>query len=232
MYARGMSTRDIFDQLKEFYGTEVSATLISKITDKVLEGAALWQERPLEDVYAVVFLDAIHYKIRSEGCICNKAAYPVLGINLEGKTDVLGCWIGESEGAHFWLNVLSEIKSRGTNDILIACVDGLKGFPEAIASVFAKAQVQLCIVHQIRNSLRFVASKYQKEFLIDLKAVYRAPSLEAAEVGLNKLEEKWNAKYQCVLCVIINRNQSRLHKTNYALPVFPFWVGSRGQNRE
>jgi putative transposase len=175
MYARGMSTRDISDQLKEFYGTEVSAALISKITDKVLEGAAVWQARPLEDVYAVVFLDAIYYKIRTDGAIANRAAYTVLGITLDGKTDVLGCWIGETEGAHFWMTVLSEIKARGTNDILIACVDGLKGFPEAINSIFPRTQVQLCIVHQIRNSLKYVASKYHKEFMADLKEVYRAP---------------------------------------------------------
>lgn len=195
MYARGMSTRDISDQLKEFYGTEVSASLISKITDSVLDGAAIWQARPLEDVYAVVFLDAIYYKIRSEGRVANRAAYTVLGINLEGHTEVLGCWIGEAEGAHFWMSVLSEIKARGVNDILIACVDGLKGFPEAIGSVFPKAQVQLCIVHQIRNSLRFVASKYHKEFIVDLKEVYRADSLERAETALEKLEQKWNSRY-------------------------------------
>lgn len=195
MYARGMSTRDISDQLKEFYGTEVSASLISKITDKVLDGAAEWQARVLEEVYAVVFLDAIHYKIRTEGRIVNRAAYTVLGINLEGKTEVLGCWIGEAEGAHFWLSVLTEIKARGVNDILIACIDGLKGFPEAIASVFPKAQTQLCIVHQIRNSLRFVASKYQKEFIVDLKDIYRAPSIDAAESALTKLEERWSERY-------------------------------------
>lgn len=195
MYARGMSVRDIGSQLEEFYGTAVSPALISKITDKVLEGAEAWQNRPLDDVYAVLFMDAIHYKIRSDGKIANKAAYTCLGINLEGKVDVLGIWISESEGAHFWLNVMTELKGRGVEDILIACVDGLKGFPEAIDAVFPKAQVQLCIVHQIRASLRYVASKYHKEFISDLKNVYRATTLTAAELSLGKLEEKWNPRY-------------------------------------
>jgi putative transposase len=195
MYARGMSVRDISSQLEEFYGTAVSPTLISKITDKVLEGVEAWQNRPLDDVYAVLFMDAIHYKIRSDGKIANKAAYTCLGINLEGKVDVLGIWISESEGAHFWLNVMTELKGRGVEDILIACVDGLKGFPEAIDAVFPKAQVQLCIVHQIRASLRYVASKYHKEFISDLKNVYRATTLPTAEQSLEKLEEKWGVRY-------------------------------------
>ena len=199
MYARGMSVRDISSQLEEFYGTAVSATLISKITDKVLEGVETWQNRPLDDVYAVVFMDAIHYKIRNDGKIANKAAYTCLGISLEGKVDVLGIWISENEGAHFWLNVLTDLKGRGVQDILIACVDGLKGFPEAISSIFPQTQVQLCIVHQIRASLRYVASKYHKEFIVDLKAVYRAPSLEPAEVALVKLEEKWSGRYPAAI---------------------------------
>jgi len=195
MYARGMSVRDIAHQLEEFYGTAVSPTLISKITDKVLEGVEAWQNRPLDDVYAVVFMDAIHYKIRNDGKIANKAAYTCMGIGLDGKVDVLGIWLSESEGAHFWLNVLTELKGRGVQDILIACVDGLKGFPDAIGSVFPQAQVQLCIVHQIRASLRYMASKYQKEFIADLKTVYRAASLDLAEVALAKLEDKWGARY-------------------------------------
>jgi putative transposase len=191
MYARGMSVRDIASQLEEFYGTAVSPALISKVTDKVLEGVEAWQSRPLDDVYAVLFMDAIFYKIRNDGKIANKAAYTCLGINLEGKVDVLGIWISESEGAHFWLNVMTDLKGRGVQDILIACVDGLKGFPEAIGSIFPKAQVQLCIVHQIRTSLRYVASKYHKEFMGDLKTVYRASSQQSAELALEKLEEKW-----------------------------------------
>lgn len=195
MYARGMSVRDIQHQLEEFYGTDVSPALISKITDRVLEGAQEWQNRPLEDVYAVVFLDAIHYKVRDQGRVTSKAAYTALGIDLDGKVDVLGVWIGESEGAHFWLSVLTELKERGVSDILIACIDGLKGFSEAISTVFPKTVVQLCIVHQIRASLRYVGYQNQKRFIGEIKEIYRAPSLESAEAALTKLEENWTAKY-------------------------------------
>ena len=194
MYARGMSTRDISQQLQEFYGTEVSASLISRITDKVLEGVIAWQTRPLEDVYAVVFMDAIHYKIRQDAKVVTKAAYTCMGISLDGKVDVLGLWLSENEGAHFWLTVLTDLKSRGVKDILIACVDGLKGFPSAIESAFPKTQVQLCVVHQIRNSLKYLGSKYHKEFLKDLKEVYRATTLDLAETNLLKLDEKWSSK--------------------------------------
>ncbi len=191
MYSRGMSVRDIQSQLEDFYGVEVSPALISKITDSVLEGVSEWQARPLESTYAVVFLDAIYYKIRAEGKVQSKAAYTVLGVDLQGHSEVLGIWLSENEGAHFWMSVLTDLKKRGVGDILIACVDGLKGFPEAIESVFPKTEVQLCIVHQIRSSLRYLGSRYQKEFLVDLKAVYRAPGLEAAELALAGLEEKW-----------------------------------------
>jgi putative transposase len=194
MYARGMSTRDIGQQLQEFYGTEVSPALISKITDKVLDGVQAWQSRPLEDVYAVVFMDAIHYKIRQDAKVITKAAYTCMGINLQGKVDVLGLWLAENEGAHFWLTVLNDLKSRGVKDILIACVDGLKGFPDAIENAFPNTRVQLCVVHQIRASLRYLGSKYHKEFLKDLKEVYRAPTLELAEMNLLKLDEKWSEK--------------------------------------
>lgn len=194
MYARGMSVRDIQSQLESFYGVDVSPALISKITDKVLEGIQEWQSRPLDDVYAVLFLDAIHYKIRVDSKVVSKAAYTVMGINLQGKVDVLGLWLSENEGSHFWLTVLSELKRRGVQDVLIACVDGLKGFPEAIESVFPKTQVQLCIVHQIRSSLKYVASRYQKEFIADLKSIYRAPSRELAEAALEHLEAKWHEK--------------------------------------
>jgi putative transposase len=194
MYSRGMSTRDIQAQLEEFYGTDISPTLISKLTDKVLDGVKDWQARPLDDIYPVLFMDAIHYKIRHDGKVISKAAYTCMGINLEGKVDVLGLWLAETEGAHFWLSVMTELKQRGVKDILIACVDGLKGFPEAIGSAFPKTQVQLCIVHQIRNSLRYVASKYHKEFMKDLKQVYRAPSLDVAEAELEQLEDKWKAR--------------------------------------
>ncbi len=194
MYARGMSTRDIAEQLREFYGTEVSPALISKITDKVLEGVLAWQQRPLDDVYAVVFMDAIHYKIRQDAKVISKAAYTCMGINIDGKVDVLGIWLSENEGAHFWQTVLSDLKSRGVADILIACIDGLKGFPQAIEAIFPKTQVQLCVVHQIRSSLRYLGSKYHKEFIKDLKEVYRADNHEVAETNLEILEEKWGAK--------------------------------------
>ena len=194
MYARGMSVRDIQSQLNEFYGADVSPALISKITDKVLEGACAWQARALQDVYAVVFLDAIHYKVRHEGKVVSKAAYTCLGIDLDGRPEVLGLWIGESEGAHFWQGVLTDLKARGVKDVLIACVDGLKGFPEAIELQFPKTMVQLCVVHQIRASLRYLASKHHKEFVADLKEIYRASTLENAETSLAKLESKWGAK--------------------------------------
>lgn len=194
MYARGMSVRDIQAQLYEFYGVEVSPTLISKITDKVLEGIQAWQSRPLEDVYAVVFMDAIHYKIRQDAKVISKAAYTCMGISIEGKVDVLGIWLAEAEGAHFWQGVLSDLKTRGVHDILIACVDGLKGFPQAIEAIFPKTQVQLCVVHQIRASLRYLGSKYHKEFLKDLKEVYRASNAELAESALDGLEKKWGTK--------------------------------------
>lgn len=194
MYARGMSTRDIGQQLAEFYGTDVSPTLISRITDKVLEGVHAWQTRPLDDVYAVVFMDAIHYKIRQDAKVITKAAYTCMGINLRGQVDVLGLWLSENEGSHFWSTVLTDLKSRGVKDILIACVDGLKGFPEAIAQAYPPTMVQLCVVHQIRTSLRYLGSKYHKEFLVDLKEVYRASTLDIAETGLLKLDEKWSGK--------------------------------------
>lgn len=195
MYARGMSTRDIGAQLEEFYGTAVSPALISKITDKVLEGITAWQARPLDDVYPVVFMDAIHYKVRVDAKVISKAAYTCLGVNLQGQTDILGIWLSENEGAHFWQAVLTDLKARGVKDILIACVDGLKGFPDAIQAIFPKAMVQLCIVHQIRNSLRYMASKYHKEFVLDMKEVYRASNFENAELALEKLVSKWGTQY-------------------------------------
>jgi putative transposase len=195
MYARGMSVRDIGQQLQEFYGTDVSPALISKITDKVLDGVTQWQTRPLEDIYPVLFMDAIHYKVRVDAKVISKAAYTCLGINLQGQTDVLGIWLSENEGAHFWQAVLSDLKARGVQDILIACVDGLKGFPEAITTVFPKTMVQLCVVHQIRTALRYMAYKHHKEFIKDMKEVYRASNLENAEVALKNLTSKWGSQY-------------------------------------
>ena len=195
MYSKGMTCRDIQEHVKDFYGVDISPTFVSNVTDKIIDLAAQWQARPLESVYPIVFFDAIFYKVRQEGRIVSKAAYTCLGIDLKGHKDVLGIWIGEKEGAHYWLGVLNELKNRGVEDILITCVDGLKGFPEAINQVFPKAETQLCVLHLIRNSIRYVASKYQKEFMRDLKLVYKAPSLETADFELGKLTEKWGGKY-------------------------------------
>lgn len=195
MYAKGMTVRDIQEHIKDFYGVEVSPTTISNITDKVMSLAAEWQSRPLSTVYAIVFFDAIHYHVRQEGKVVNKAAYTCLGVDLKGHKDVLGLWVGENEGAHYWLGILNELKNRGIEDILIACVDGLKGFPEAVNSAFPKTETQLCIVHMIRNSLKYVGSKYQKEFIVDLKMVYKAPSEDKASYELDKLIAKWGQKY-------------------------------------
>jgi putative transposase len=199
MYARGMTVRDIQAHLQEIYGIEVSPTFISKVTEKILSLVEEWQARPLSEVYPIIFLDAIHYKVRDNGRVVSKAAYTCLGIDQNGRKDFLGLWIGESEGANFWLSVLTELKNRGVQDILIACVDGLKGFPEAITTVFPGAEVQLCIIHQIRNSLRYISYKNQKEFMVDLKKVYTAPTEAKAEHELNSLADKWGQKYPLVI---------------------------------
>jgi len=176
MYAKGMTTRDIKAQLEEIYGINVSPAMISTITDKVMGAAADWQNRVLDKMYPIIYLDAIHYKVRDDGKIVSKAAYICLGINREGYKDILGIWIGESEGAKFWLGVCNDLKNRGVQDILIACIDGLKGFPDAIKTVFPQVEIQTCIIHQIRNSMKYVAYKDQKEFMEDLKKIYRAAS--------------------------------------------------------
>ena len=165
MYAKGMSVRDIQSHVQEFYGLDISSSLVSQITDKIIDLAKEWHNRPLERIYPIVFFDAIHYKVTSEGKVSNKAAYTCLSLNLEGKKDLLGLWVGEAEGAHFWLTVLTELKNRGVEDILITCVDGLKGFPEAINTVFPQTEIQICIIHLIRNTLRYIASKDQKAFV-------------------------------------------------------------------
>lgn len=195
MYAKGMTTRDIQSHVQDLYGIEISPTTISNITNKVVDVALEWQSRPLSSVYAVVFFDAIHYKVKEEGKVVCKAAYTCLGIDFEGKKEILGLWVGESEGAKFWLRICSELQNRGVSDILIACIDGLKGLPEAITSVFPEVQIQLCIVHTIRNSMKYVHSKCVKEFLKDLKAVYGAPSEEIALTHRAKLQEKWEDRY-------------------------------------
>jgi transposase-like protein len=196
MYAKGVSTRDIQDTLAELYGVDVSPGTISKVTDKVWELVEEWQNRPLEAIYPIIYLDAIYIKLRRDGKVVNTAVHVVLGVNMKGYRDVLGHWVAEgSEGANFWLSVLTDLQNRGVQDIYIASVDGLTGFSDAIHAVFPKTEVQRCIVHQIRNSVRYVAWKDHKEFVRDLKTVYQAPTRESAEANLLRLGEKWNGKY-------------------------------------
>jgi transposase-like protein len=199
LYALGNSYAQISEHIEEFYGVQFSKATISAVTDKVIPLLKEWQQRPLEKVYPFVWLDAIHYKIKENGKYLSKAIYTILGINLRGKKEILGLYLSENEGANFWLQILTDLQNRGIEDILIASVDGLKGFPEAINATFPQTEVQLCIVHQIRNSLKYVASKDQKEFIKDLKLVYQATSKEAAEFELDRLEEKWGDKYPIVI---------------------------------
>lgn len=196
MYAKGMSVRDIQDTLKELYGVDVSPATLSAITDKVWELVEAWQNRPLASIYPIIYLDAIHIKLRREGKIENTAVYTVLGVDLEGHRDVLGHWIGEGgESSNFWLNVVTDLQGRGVQDIFIACMDGLTGFKEAVLAVFPKTQIQRCIIHQIRNSLKYVTWSDRKLFTADLRLVYQAATREAAEAQLRKLHEKWGDKY-------------------------------------
>lgn len=195
LYARGMTTREIQGHLAEIYKVEVSPGLISQVTDAVMEEVRLWQNRPLEAVYPILYLDALFVKIRDNGHIRNKAIYVVLGVNREGGKEVLGMWVAQSEGAKFWLQVLTELKNRGLEQIWIACVDGLKGFPEAIEALFPKAQVQLCIVHLMRQSLNYVNWKERKLVAADLKTIYRAATVEQAERQLQAFEQKWDSRY-------------------------------------
>lgn len=196
MYARGNSVRDIQDMLAELYGISVSPETISKITDKVWELVEAWQNRPLAPTYAIVYLDALHIKLRRDGKVENVAVYNVLGIDLEGKREVLGHWIGEgSEGANFWLSVITDLQTRGVQDIFIAAVDGLAGFPDAIQAIFPKTEVQRCIIHQIRSSLKYISWKDHKAFLADLKKVYQAATREEADANLLRLDEIWGDKY-------------------------------------
>jgi len=199
LYGLGMSYNDMAAHLQEIYGIEISNATLSAITDKIIHTVKEWQARPLENVYPIVWLDAIHYKIRENGKVSSKAVYTILGVNIEGRKEVLGLYISENEGANFWLQVLTDISNRGVKDILIACIDGLKGFPEAIETIFPETEVQLCVVHQIRNSLKYVGSKNQKEFMADLKRVYKAVNKDLAEAELDTLENKWNDKYPIVI---------------------------------
>jgi putative transposase len=201
LYGLGMSFRDISSHLKEMYDADISHTTLSTITDRIIPVIKEWQARPLEDVYCIVWLDAmhLHYKVKDEGRIVSRAVYHILGINKVGRKDLLGMYVSESEGANFWLSVLSDLRNRGVADILIACIDNLNGFAEAIQSTFPKVEVQSCIVHQIRNSLKYVASKDQKPFLSDLKEVYRATTKELAEQQLDALDKTWGKKYPLVI---------------------------------
>ena len=199
LYGLGMSYRDITAHIKEMYDTEISHNVLTEITDRIIPEIKAWQSRPLDEVYCIVWLDAMHYKVKQDGKVGSKAIYNILGITTEGRKEILGMYISESEGANFWLNALTDLNNRGLQDILIACTDNLKGFSEAILSVFPKVQIQKCIVHQIRNSLKFIASKNQKEFLTDLKLVYKAVNLQAAEQALENLSVKWSEKYPMVI---------------------------------
>jgi putative transposase len=198
MYARGMTTRDIQAHLFEIYKVEVSPELISSVTAEVMEEVKEWQNRPLEDLYPIVYFDAIWIKIRDEGHVVNKAAYLAIGIRLDGHKDVLGIWLEKEEGAKFWLKVITELQNRGLKDMLIACIDGLKGFPEAIESVFPNTQVQVCIVHMVRNSMRFVSWKDRKKTVSDLKKVYQAATEEQAQEALTEFERIWGERYPMI----------------------------------
>lgn len=215
MYARGMSTRDIQAHLAEIYQVEVSASLISEVTEAVLEEVKAWQNRPLESLYPVLFLDALMVKMRHEGRVENRAVYVAIGIDLAGRKDVLGLWTSAAEGAKFWLQVLTELRNRGVKDVFIACVDGLKGFPAAIEAVFPQAQVQLCIVHLTRASLNYVNWKERKAVATDLKAIYRATTAEQAEQELQSFAEKWDSRYPTI-APIWRRNWERV------IPFFAF----------
>lgn len=195
LYSHGMSTRDIHDQIKDLYGIEVSAEMVSKITDRLVPEIKEWQNRGLEPIYPFVFMDAIHYKVREDGHILNRAAYVVLGIDIEGNKDILGIWIGENESSKFWLGVLTELKNRGLQEVLLFCVDGLTGLKEAIQTAYPKAEVQRCIIHQLRNSFKYVSYKHLKEFARDFKAVYTAVNEEAALNRLYEVSNKWGKQY-------------------------------------
>ena len=195
MYAKGMSTSDIEVHIRDIYGLSVSDSTVSRITDKILPEAKEWQQRPLESVYAVVFMDAIHYHVRSEGQIVKKAVYIAIGIGLNGKKDVLGMWVGENESAKFWANVLNSMKNRGVEDILIACTDNLSGFSQAINAVFPQTDIQNCIIHQLRNSSKYVSYKDLKELMADLKRVYAAVDEQSAHDALDEFAAKWDKKY-------------------------------------
>jgi putative transposase len=220
MYARGMTTREMQGHLQEMYGVEVSPTLISDVTDAVMEEVKAWQNRPLEPLYGILYLDALYVKMRHEGRVENRAVYVAIGVDMDGRKDVLGLWTSGNEGAKFWLGVLTELKNRGVKDVLIACVDGLKGFPQAIESVFPEARIQLCIVHMVRASLNYVNWKERKAVAGDLKLIYRAATERQAEQELSEFMAKWGHKYQAI---------GKLWKENWerVIPFFAFPVEVR-----
>jgi putative transposase len=198
MYARGMTTREIRGHLEEIYGVEVSPALISTVTEEVMEEVKIWQNRPLDAVYPILYLDALYIKIKDDGHILNKAVYLAMAVNMEGQKELLGMWIAKTEGAKFWLNVLTEMKNRGVKDFFIVCVDGLTGFAEAIETAYPQAQVQRCIVHMIRHSLKFVSWKQRKEVAADLKSIYQAKTADEAEFALEEFAEKWDKQYPMI----------------------------------
>ena len=214
LYARGLSTREIREHLEEIYQVEVSPALISTVTDAVIDEVKTWQNRQLDEVYPIMYLDAIQFKVRDAGHVRNKAVYLAIGVNMDGLKEVLGLWIAQTEGAKFWLQVVTELKNRGVQDIFIACVDGLKGFPEAIETVFPQTEVQLCIVHLVRNSLNYVSWKQRKEVAADLKLIYKAGTEAEAETALDEFAEKWDAKYPTI---------SRSWRSNWTR-VIPFFA--------
>lgn len=199
LYAHGNSYQSIREHLKDYYNIEFSNGTLNAVTDKLLPELQAWRERDLDAVYPIVWLDAIHYKIKENGRFVSKAIYTILALNIEGKKELLGLYLSDAEGAHYWLSVLTDLQNRGVKDILIACVDGLKGFPEAIETIYPDTEVQLCIVHQIRNSIKYVASKNQKAFMADLKTVYKAATKHAAEIALDELDAKWGKQYPVVI---------------------------------
>ena len=209
LYARGMTVREIQSHLEEMYGTEVSPTLISSVTDAVMDEVKAWQSRPLDSIYPIVYLDCIHAKVRDSGVVRAKAVYLAIGIDMTGNKEVLGLWIAQTEGAKFWLQVVTELKNRGLQDIFIACVDGLKGFPEAIETIYPKTKVQLCIVHMVRHSLNYVSWKMRKEVAADLRAIYASGTVDQASAGLDAFEERWGKDYPSI-AQSWRRNWSRI----------------------
>ena len=199
LYAKGITTSDIQAEIEDLYGITISPSMVSKITDKVIATATEWQNRMLDKIYPIVYLDAMYFKVRSNGKIVNKAVYICLGYTMEGYKDILGLWVDEAEGAKFWLGICNDLKNRGVKEILIACMDGLKGLPQAIQTVFPSANIQTCIVHQIRNSIKYIASKDKKSFMKDLKEVYKATTEELALAQLDKLKETWGNSYGMVI---------------------------------